>query len=200
MKLSNETLKTIMSLLKVKTKSTITARLSSLIHRNWIGFNPKTGIYFIRGFHAVCRVEGISTKHAVVYSAEDCKDFVGFVGAVLFLNFYKSVKRGLRNGTVTIKGVTKQSYKAAPLFLPVSIIGISKSLGISSTYIHKLKQRAINEGLLCVKQSYTFFKVKSCSEDIIKRFIPHTFSKGNELYYRNVDLVYIILRTSKRRF
>lgn len=199
MKLPEETVKTIMSVMKVKTRSTITARLSSLIHRNWIGFNPKTGIYFIRGFNAVCRVEGINTKHAVVYSAEDCKDFVGFVGAVLFLNFYKSVKRGLRNGTVTIKGVTKQFHKATPLYLPVSIGGISKSLRISSTYVHKLKQRATKAGLLMVEQSYT--KLRGIPQDaaILKRIRPFAFEKGNALYIREVDCVYPLLRTSKRR-
>ena len=199
-KLDTSRLNLIASDLSIKSKSTIHARIRTLCDRNWIGFNSNSGIYFIRGFNNVCKIEGLNPKYAVVYFEDYSINFLGFLGAVIFMNFYKAVKRRLQNGAVSIKGETNQSHKAAPLYLPVSITGVANSLYISRTLVHRLKSHAVKAELLFVKQRYTKLQFNSVNAFVIQRYLPNTFKKNGEFFLREVDSVYPILKTSLRRF
>lgn len=75
LRIDNEYIKANYEALGYKTHKTFKNNLQRLLNDNWVGYNPKTGIYFIRSY----KYFGESTKF--YFKDEYFKDFRGFLSA-----------------------------------------------------------------------------------------------------------------------
>lgn len=147
------------------TVRTISNLLSQLQERNWIGHNPKTGWYFVRGFTKVVQLEGLAGKLAVELDVQ--KDlsfkerFQAFVVGAIIGRFARSSRYKWREqhkrGSEYNKGNSKHNPQTAPSFFPVSCESIRMAkdsvprMSLSTAWSYK--QLAHKYGFINLKQN-----------------------------------------------
>ena len=82
-KCDNRRFKALKSNLGIGSRTTFIKRLNALKKLNWIGFNAKSGCYFIRGYKRVCNDLNIPPKTCVEFDSGNFKDFRSYVFAAV---------------------------------------------------------------------------------------------------------------------
>lgn len=170
--------------LKLKDKRTFSKHISELIKRNWLGYDAKSGIYFVRSFSLIRCIDDINRRQAVLMRPEDLENFQVFSAAVLickevndqkyYWGFVKKKGGSLKatsNWAVakhssatlhkpkkqkdeTFQAITTHNPSNRPRYFGVSNEKIAKLLGCKLTRACNLKLKAQKFGYLAVKHKY----------------------------------------------
>ncbi len=139
---------------------TIDNYLAALSARNWIGHNPCSGYYFIRGFNKVKEIEGLMGRRGAwlsvnkdILNARRFKAFVIGVSVGHLVNTNKWKER-CKRGSEHFKGSSKHnSCKHLPSHYPMACEAMAKIFGMSTSTASLYKATAHNYGFVQVKKN-----------------------------------------------
>ena len=200
---------------------TVRNHLHKLRNRNWIGFNEKSGYYFIRGFDKVSSIEGLTGRKGCWLEINmkdiwsDKRKFTAFLAAALIghlvqVSKWKETSKEYKNDAARsdhYKGRSnhRRSARSSSYFYPVSADAIFQIYGIPTSTASDYKRLASEHKFLKVKKSYTDILVpleqlnlykKDVGYEIAKRII--VFKSKNKAVLQEPDLVYPLIDYSNR--
>jgi hypothetical protein len=134
-------------------KRTWQKHLKTLLALNWIGFNPKSNIYHVRGIDVIRNIHSFDSRRAYVMGSQDHHKLQIFLAAVLICNAAKDQQyfKKIRPGAVVKKsGAANQS----PVFDYIALgnYKIAKILKCKQTRACVLKNKARKAGYLFTKK------------------------------------------------
>ena len=185
--------------LKLKDKRTLDKYIRNLIRCNWMGYDVKTGNYFIRSFNHIRVINHFKKRNGVTFQYKNFKTCKSFFAAAVIGSKVNGIKykRTLSKGKTL--GVTNKGDVA---FQPdFSFTGsgnsrdglanqlIAKELGCSKTMASNLKNMAARDGYLKVKPQYIeFVDIKDTEGGTINHL---------NTYYPNLSGRFKIKKTKK---
>jgi hypothetical protein len=149
--------------LRLKDKRTFDKHIGILIQLGWVGYNSRTGIYFIRSFDYVRLIYNFRKRTATTLYLKDIWHIQQYlVGVILSAEmrgqkyYWESVYRR-KPRTATKKGdVAKHSkvYSEVPNYYGLSVKAIAELLGCRTTRASVLKQQAAKAGYIKMKHHF----------------------------------------------
>jgi hypothetical protein len=148
---------------------TFRKHFQELLDRNWVGYNPLTGIYHIRSFDYLRAHYGFKKRSATELTLHDIKQIQVYLVGVLIsaeINahkyYWEKVKRKPRAATKK-RGVANQSTaslssQSRPPYYGLSNRRIAHHLGCKPTRACVLKKAAAQAGYLTIRHRYKDFK------------------------------------------
>ncbi len=183
-------------------KGTLDNHIKKLIEVRWIGQHGE--YHYLRSLWRLSRRVSISKKR-VEFSILFLEDFNGylkasFIGCLAHSQQNKEIAEAFKRSR-TKRGRPYQRSKVSASF-PVSVIGISKILGISLSTAHRYKMEAKRTGLIKVEISVERFAITkktlywgwSVDEDNYRYFY-----KDGKVYRRNPDIITPLLAYSSKK-
>lgn len=156
----------ISSVLGIKDNRTIRSYLEKLQNLNWVGYNPKSGYYFIRGFDIIRKTLHLKSRKAAIFDYREIDLLAeAFLPAALICERIKaqqyhwevSPRRQAKFATKKL-GVANQSFPASdasrPPYYGLSNKGIAVLLFCKMTRGCELKQQAESAGYLQTKKHF----------------------------------------------
>ncbi len=185
--------------------NTIKNWVEKLLQFDWIGFDPISKLFYVRGFKVICSIEKIKSKRAAAFSTANMNKLKGFMCALPYAHFalYNNKERGQRRA-VHLMGNTFQLAQDLSTFTPVAISVISNHIEISAYKAYSIRKVAENEGFLIIKPNikeltssnlYDFSKLRHYDASSI---LKNIFYKNGKLYKRFPDLVWSPIKFLKR--
>ena len=175
-----------------KSVKTIRNNLKKLKDEGWIGYNKKSGYYFIRGFDIIRKQKKFTRRTGVEIRVTEIKDIKAFsCGAVIgyLINIQKRKKWMLERK----KARSRQSKRFSSSFYPISSWVLAKILNISTSTAHKYKQLAKRANYISVKKSIKATGIHVSNIRHIKKYYPEIGYKirvkNNQLYIQGVDRI-----------
>jgi hypothetical protein len=154
-------------------KRTWQKHLKTLLTLNWIGFNPKSNVYHIRGIDTIRRIHDFESRRGYQMTTIDIKRLQIFLAAVLICNaatdqqYFKRIRPG---AVVKKKGAAKQS----PVFnyIALSNYKIAKILGCKQTRACVLKNKAKKAGYLFTNKKLELITTDSNYKKVVANERP----------------------------
>lgn len=179
-------IKLLTELFQIKQARTVKLHLQTLQTLNWIGYNPRSRNYFIRGFNTLINSHSFTKRHAASCYLKDLKNIESFfVGAVLSKHLngkkYLNVIRGKKNLAAT----NNRDVALQPTFSLSNHLGLSNSIiaqifGCSYTRACQLKQQAATDGYIEAKHKYKMICKDLPADFNLRNYLPE-FKYGNRL-------------------
>lgn len=170
--------------------------LDVLLKRNWVGHNPTSGIYFIRGFGNIMNQENLYGRQRSEFSIKDFSDFDEWMFSSTIQSWIKNREAKKSEST---KADSKQDSDSFPKddsgdgFKPNQLSGklIAKRLNRTEAWVSKTKKKCLKSGYLKYTHRYhplditvNFIKMaKKSLSDIAHKIV----SFNNFLYVQLVD-------------
>lgn len=145
------------------TGRTVNNLLKELQVRNWVGHNPESGYYFVRGFDWVRAKENLRGRRGVwVDVSKDLQNkqrFTAFVSGALIgqmanVSKYKMREREKQGPEHTKGSSNHRSCTIVPSHFPVACKAVSKMLGVASSTASLMKEQAAEYGFIDVKKQW----------------------------------------------
>ncbi len=170
-----------MEILEIRDIRTFNKYIDALLRENWIGYNPDSGIIFIRSFRFI-RQQHSFLKHRMVqfHFDGDIIDFDAFMFAsiigdhVMRHKDYREIEKRKVGRTATKKrGVARHILppSSLPDYFGLSVVSMGKMLGLSQTRAHELKVRAEKFGYLKCNNKFREIAILDKPNKGIKRSI-----------------------------
>ncbi|PVD53598.1 hypothetical protein DC498_03510 [Terrimonas sp.] len=153
--------------LRLKDSRTFKTHITALIEHNWIGYDPFSGMYFIRNTKFIRTLHEFRHRQATVVLPQDLKQFQIYLAAVLICKevtdqeFYWDVvkKRRLRKATAKWavakhSGASSHSSNERPKYFGLCNKSIAAILHCKQTRACVIKTKAADLGYLQVKHKY----------------------------------------------
>lgn len=168
--------------------------IRELIGLNWIGYNIKSGFYFIRGFDEIRVAHGFRGRQAATIELKDTLHMQAFLVAVIIGSrvnaqvYYWERGGGRRLAAMNKKGVAFQpnSFPAdfRPNYYGLSNAAIARELGCKTTRACELKQEAGQLGYLRAKQHFEVIKTMTKPDPRIRTILyeQHPEWKGKLVF------------------
>ena len=145
----------IAQILKFKGERSVERYLQLLINREWIGYNPKSKVYFIKAFDKIRRLENFRTRTAAVFSLQDLDKIKAFCSGVLFAYIYKvSLFREKKKKAASHMQNASKPSASSLTFFPIATTGIESLFNISKAKASRLKHLAAQSNYLEFKHQY----------------------------------------------
>lgn len=147
--------------LHIKDRRTFKKHINKLISLDWVGFNPKTKNYFIRGFAFLKDKYGFKTRVGAICEKSNLRELKYFLPAAIIafeIKRQKMIQSKVirRNGGVTALKKQGAIQLPFPFFLRryfgLSNEGLGKVLLCSKSEANRLKIKAGDLGFLVVKK------------------------------------------------
>lgn len=168
-------------ILGIQDKRTFDKYIQALLNQNWIGFNPTSGIYFIRSFDYLRWQHSFHKKRVAQFDfKKDINDLDAFMfGAVVgdriirHMNFREYHKREERRIVTDKRGVARQILPSPfyPDHIGLSVKTMGNLLGMSQTRAYELKVRAEQAGYLICNNKFRVVVRLESPDKTIKSFI-----------------------------
>lgn len=154
--LIKEDLEEIADLTGYKSIRSVRNNLKKLLKINWIGYNQKSGNYFIRSFGKIKRMCGIESQTGMCYDFDD----EGFKNVKRFcieavIGYLINTQKKKRWMSEREKGRSKHDTHTSSGFFPISSIALAKILYISLSTAHKYKTIAVGAGYIEKRSCWT---------------------------------------------
>lgn len=151
LKITPDVVRSLAKELKVSER-TVSRSLEKLRQRNWIGYNPKSGLSFIRGFKAVQINEGLSGRMGVWFDIDKKKESRGFIAGGIISKLVREQRKKVwqeRTGAQA-KGGAKQPARL-PAFYPVSCSSLEQIYNVSTKVAWNAKNNAVKGNFIELK-------------------------------------------------
>jgi hypothetical protein len=158
-RLNKEVLSELAESLSVSLK-TIRRAIKRLRARNWIGYNPKTGITYVRGFDSLRIIEDCPSRQSVWFNIDHVQDFKAWAGAVVisWLIRKQRAKKYEELTGVQTKGGTIQPVNL-PHYFPIACNAIAYYFSVSKTKAHHTKQNAFEKEFIDIQKDTTILSI-----------------------------------------
>lgn len=162
---------------------TMYRNLKGLMKRNWVGQNPATKTYFIRGFENVRAIEGFRSRSAAklyITNLQDTKTLQGFCTAAIIGN--RSYRRKWEEGRLNVNSDVHSRTPSSHYFIECSASYLNMILSLSIPTCHRLKQRALANDFINLKKNEALIEYRSTNIWEIKNYrkaMGHYFIKVN---------------------
>ncbi len=151
-------------ILSIRDNRTLKTHLATLLKLNWIGFNPVSENYFIRGFNQVRKQYKFHKRNAAICYYTNIKKLAAFVvGAIItkqinVQKFLHVIRERFSKAVTHKRDVTFQPSKPfpndVPLYHGLANSIIAKIFGCKQTRACQLKHQAEKEGFIKTKKKY----------------------------------------------
>ncbi len=131
---------------------TIQNNIRRLRRWDWIGYNAKSGIYFVRGWQRITEIEKIQypERSAAIFEIDELPELKEF----LFAAYIQKLIRYKRAKQTKAAYQTRRAKQPEPCFHPFSIRYLAKIFKLSPRAIYMLKQSATKAGLIEYKANF----------------------------------------------
>lgn len=181
--LSKELLSRMMSMLNISDRRSFRKYLKQLLSENWVGYNPETGIYYIRGSKNLRKRYGFRhNTSAVFYIAEDAPKVTAFIhGAIISHEIRRRTKA--RNARVKKLAGSSALLKESALheladkgliseYIGLSLSVIGKILGISQSQADRIKTNLKAQGYVKLKARYKVICEQDQPDFTLIKYMP----------------------------
>lgn len=181
---------------------TIYRALSNLRRRNWIGYNPASGLSYVRGLDSLRIVEQCKGRAAVWFNIANVREIEGFVAGVAFGELIRAqkAKQWREAAGVHRKGGTIQPAPL-PTFFPVAIRAIEKIFGVPRSSVARAKKAAVEAGALLIQPGKPT-PIHTDNPGAFLRGFPELegrlFNKGGQWFLRGTDGAQTTLKFKRR--
>lgn len=163
----------------IKDNRTLSKHLLSLRKLNWVGYNPKSGYYFIRSFAFVMEQQGFKGFQAVkCHPQTDLKNFDAFLFATVIgakvkrFEYFVNRQRWASRFVTNKRGVTNHNLQPSsdlPEYFGLSVATMAKTLKLSHSRAWELKNEAEKHGYL--KSNNKFKELVTGSRKVVSTYI-----------------------------
>lgn len=171
-KADNKRFKALKLFLGIGSKTTVIKRLNALKKFNWIGFNPKSGCYFIRGYKRVCSDLNIPSKTCVEFDSENFKDFRAYVFAAVVGQRIKAMEYAKKRSKEKDEFVPQYWLSGTNPDSPSHLLNLEYN-GLSNSAMGKLTGKSLSRCSelknLAEKSGFLWTKEKLLVVDIVPR-------------------------------
>ena len=180
---------------------TVERAIQKLRHRNWIGYNPKSGFSFIRGFNAVQILEYHPSRLGVWFDICQKNESRGFVAGSIISKLVREQRKKVwqeRKG-VQSKGGAFQPVRL-PAFYPVSCSSLEQIYNVSKKRAWNAKQDASKSGYIKLRHVNEPIAIDQL-QSYLKGFPENKerlFNKGSNWFLRLPDMVMMKVAFGKR--
>ncbi len=200
--LHKKDLKLIAETLGLSSGRTIQNNLKILRQANWIGYNPKTNIYFIRSFDCVRTQHGFISRSCAEFDKREIKQFKAFLAGAIISNLVNSQRRG-KWITERQKGRSNQIIRQPSVYFPVANLALAKVLNVSISTAFEFKKLAHKAGYIKLEKNFKDTRVNPKFAKAYKRNyseIAHKikFHQG-KLMIQGIDTVFPCVRFKRRK-
>lgn len=159
--MSAKTRAEIAQLLNVEPR-TVSNLLKKLQKRNWIGHNPASGYFFIRGFEKVRSIEEMRGLRGVlvdinkdIQEQERFKALIvgGVIGHMVNVGRYKKGREMQESEHIKVRS-NHRSRNTVPSHFPVACTAIASMLGVASSTASTYKSLAAKYGFIQVEKKW----------------------------------------------
>lgn len=153
-------------------ESTLYRRLRTLMEWNWVGYDSKTRVYYIRGFKYIYEKEDFISKTAVKIRLQDLLRLQTFSFSASVGYLLRSQSR--RKGRGAERSTWRSKQSPASNYRPVAICVMESLFSLSEGTIIELKKLAIHYGYLKRKRGYKcLYHVSNHSREYYRCFPEH---------------------------
>jgi len=140
---------------------TLSKHLKELIKLNWIGFDSKSKMLFIRGFDRIRLTYKFKSRTAIVCTKNDFKHLSAFLFGAAISNILRAKKREIWRIAATKPGVAFASIRH-PFYFEVANSYMAKVVDYSIEGSMKLKAKAEKAGYISTKEN-----IEARSQDLL---------------------------------
>lgn len=191
----------ISKILGYKTKKTIHNQLSLLIKMNWIGYNGKTGNYFIRSYNHL----GITNDYSLRADCllPDIINLKAFAIGVLLACLVRRQRLERFREVGQKLGSSLQASRTYPSSYPVANFVLSKILSISMSTAHYYKKLALEREYVEIEKSRIILPIKPNEANYYRKANPDRAHKivikENKVWQYEPDLIKSNIKIFRRR-
>lgn len=164
-----------------RTFKSINVNLDRLTELNWIGYDRKNKVIFLRSLEKILKKEGINSRSAVSVEIEDLEHFKAFLAGAL-IGWAVKYSKGKEWELARKKGRAMQNSHS---YYPSASNGLSRFYGISLSKAHRMKQWAKKAGYIELLPNYEVVENRSTCFNYYRRYHP----EGNKLRRYNGQII-----------
>lgn len=152
---------------------TLYRRLNVLLEWDWLGYDEKYQVYYIRGFKRIYEIEDeFISKTAVRIRIEDLFNLQAFSFSAWLGYLLRAQSRGKRRGAGQQPRCPQQS--PASVFKPVALKVMEQFFELSKDTLIKLKKQSIQKGYIKRRRGYKeLYPISKHSNQYYKIFPEH---------------------------
>jgi DNA-binding CsgD family transcriptional regulator len=170
-----------------KNERTVRKHIRTLIEWDWVGYNHKTGFYFIRSFLRVQELRESNWMHGARLYPFQLKNIREFMFSAVVGNILRSRRRRLGAERYRRSSSFSSNQPHPANCFPVSVRIIAKILSLSTSTTHAIKKSAIKKGYIYVLQEHTILDIPSRSARKLQEDLPGLHRYGQKYIYRKAD-------------
>lgn len=202
MKIVKRDLKPIAEALGLKSGKSIQNNLKLLLKLNWIGYDPVSQYYFIRGFEKIRAMYGFKSRTGGEFDLREIKHFKGFLAGVVIGYMVNQQKK--REWASERKNWRSKHLVHHPAsFYPIANRALSKVLNMSVSTAHNLKSLANKAGYILIKQNLINTGFDSCNLRFYLKALPENQPKvrcdDRKILLQEADLINPTIRFKSRK-
>lgn len=143
---------------RISDRRTVKKYIKILLKLNWIGYNIKTGNYFLRSFSVIGKFNSFNNKVAVKFYNADIKNIKSFIEAAIISKSIRAQKYATEKSIIKLAGKAAlkngralqafRQQKGYPLYYGLSNERIAQLLKISKSHGNRAKLNAEKSGYL----------------------------------------------------
>jgi hypothetical protein len=202
MRLPQENFDAIADILHRRSGKTIQNNLKKLRQLNWIGYNKKSRMYFIRGFEFLQRFLKMSSRTAAEFDINDICQIQAFLAAAV-IGYLVNQQRKKRWMLGSKKGGPKQSVHTSSDYDKVATSLIASKLKVSLSTAHSLKQMAKKAGYISIVSHFDHLDIDPRAKNMMKKAVPEYRARirvdNGTLALQQADEIIPQLRFKKRK-
>lgn len=173
-KLNRKDLFVIAEALGYKSDKTIKNNIKKLIKKDWIGYNPASGYYFIRSIERVKEIENLHGYLSTVLWYSKIKYIKSFVAASIVKNTFQGKRKHLAKAALNDELSAKQLFTEcfSNGFFPVSDSFLAKALKTTKSNAHKIKAKARKEDMIMTMPFKSVISMDANMATSVKKVYP----------------------------
>jgi hypothetical protein len=170
---------------------TVQNHLKKLHQWDWIGYNPDSGYYFIRGWERIQFIEKIdhAGRSCAIIEISDLNNLKEFLFAAVTQKLIRYKRYTCRQAAQ----LKPRAIQPSPALYPFAIRYYSEALHLSIRTVHLLKQNTIKAGFMLAKPNYSECQIELDSFWLLKEYVtPGEFYmiQDRQIKIRLPDLIY----------
>jgi SOS-response transcriptional repressor LexA len=202
-KLSNADFKNIAKDLGLKSEKTITNNLKILIQNNWVGYNKKSGYYFIRNYKRIKNSIQAKSNTCAEFNTNEIKNFKGFVAGACIGYLVNQQKRKIWLTESKNRDSKPISQNPIPDYYPVANHALAQIWKVAISTAFELKKLAHKKEYISVKKEFQLINVSINFKKQFQKSNPEIAHKvrvkNNKLFLQEADKIMSKIRFKSSR-
>lgn len=183
MQLTPELQKHYMTLLGTKDKRSFNKHLERLKNENWVGYDNKRQIYYIRGTKELIKRYGFSSPQSVVFYLEtDAPNIQSFIHGAIICQLLRKrinarevrIRKHTRGSALKYESALQELIARRKIsdYIGLSVSLIGSILKVSQSQADRIKMKLDTLGYLRRKKRYNLVHVSSKPDMQIQKYLP----------------------------